>query len=166
VLEPVSPADQAIIDDPWGFHDRDPLWRPRFQRTGLFTAVPLARAHHWARLQHDHVTPLTGNPNYTAAMVCAAVAAQPLGADGHPQRWCGVCGAGGEWLCAESYNVYFLCTRCSGNRSRTVNRFDFKHGAPPCGVVWCVQWVWGGRGQRPWCRARGACRVGLADCGW
>ena len=57
MLEAATDADQAIIDDPWRPHARDKWWRPRFRRTGLLAAVPLAHVASLCEITHVHNTP-------------------------------------------------------------------------------------------------------------
>ena len=147
---PATPADQAIIDEPFRVHARDGLWRPRFTGTGLHMSLPLARARNWARLLHEHQTPLTDHPHYKAREVLRAAAGQPqaAGPGGGPRHYCGPW-RDGKWRGVAAHNVFFLHTRCGGNRARTINRFDFHTGkwpAPHCASIRSAHGPWGGAG--------------------
>ena len=136
---PLTPADQTIIDEPYRDHVRDHLWRPRFQRTGLLLAVPLAACASVVSIQHDHLSPLQENPALSPWQVVRTSLAQPAadGPGGGPARWCGPWGRPERWWDVEAHNVWFVLGPWCGHRSRTVARYDFACGArarpPPPG---------------------------------
>ena len=94
VLEAATAADQAIIDRPYARHDaRDRWWRPRFRRTGLRAAVPLAHVECLVEIQHVHRTPWSDArfQGRTAPEIARLVAGQVAAEDGeHPDDWCGL----------------------------------------------------------------------------
>jgi len=131
----MTPADQAIIDDPWRVHARDELWRPRFVRTGQRLAVPLAGCASVVSIQHEHLSPLQDDPSLSPWEVVRASLTQPAADGGHegagPARWCGPWGKPARWHDVEAHNVWFVLGPWCGHRSRTVARYDFACGAAP-----------------------------------
>ena len=105
----MTPADQAIIDDPWRVHARDELWRPRFVRTGQRLAVPLAGCASVVSIQHEHLSPLQDDPSLSPWEVVRASLTQPAADGGHegadPARWCGPWGKPARWHDVEAHNV-------------------------------------------------------------
>ena len=120
---PCTPADAAIVREPYREHRRSRVWRPQFEGMAREASYPLALADGVGALPHVHDSPLDDDHLLTPGDLLREIEEQPRGDDGvTPLRYCGP--YDGAWRDTAT-NLYWFDGPHNGLRWRGMQGYHF-----------------------------------------